>query len=1069
MGGISKIVGTIRRKAPTNPNDEARTLKDKSKEEKETSLLHDLTHLKGKDARTLLHALKTLSSGEPLDDRELLLEQGVEMLQTLPSNSGLSHTVSDGFIGMLWKELPHPPYSSVEPQSRFRAADGKGNNPWNPELGRSGTPYSRSVPTTTPKSPFLPEPELVFDQLLKRTGFTEHKSGLNRLFFSFATVVIHEIFQTDRARPWINNASSYVDLCTLYGNNQEEQNRVRTNVQGRIHPDTIASERIMMMPPGVIAVVLLFSRHHNYLAERLFTINESQKYKPWDQLDEAGQKRQDEEIFQFARNINIAFFAKVVLTDYVSAILNTPRQDSDWHLELGKEIKEMGSRLERGTGNQCSAEFNVLYQWHAALSAADEKWMEDLIHATYPGKEIDDIGPMEFMGMAKQHKAMLDSQTPDQWTFGGLQRKSDGHFEDEALAKLLKDCIEEPAHAFGARSQPAAMKVVAILGQLQARNTFQVCTMNEFRKYLNLKPFASFQEWNSDPSVAEAAEKLYGHIDQLELYSGLHAEEAKPNVGGSGVQPGHTVGRGILLDAVALVRGDRFLTVDLTSTTLTNWGLSQLAPVPGAYGGFLSHLLSRGLPRSWGRYSTYNLLPFYTPRAAAGIVKSNGKAELYETSRPADVSKLHGIHSHAACKKIFEDRDTFRNIYHYNLEVLTDRAGFMIGYDDHHNHDPRSAYMSKAFFEPGFEQNVRRWYSQTTKDHIEKHSIGFANPKNPRQQINIARDVFNRVPILWLADRLALPLKTPATPHGLFTVTELFGMTLALFIYSSFDVIPHASWTLRQAALELGPILRKIIKTRLEINSGVKEKIHDFMAKGSAFEVSEAADHLYHTIIKEKIPLDKAVGDVLGSALPVGGNLTQQSTLLVDLFLTPGYEYAKERFTELALRDDDDKAAQKEMEMWVWEGMRISGTVPGLPRVASQDVTLDDGEHGQVHIKEGDRLIIATSKAQLDPAVFPDPTRLDPTRDPKSYIALGHGMHLCFGARLVAPAIVSMLKQVFRLKNVRRAAGAKGRLVKVTEHLGHDEEDSACDIVMYLDGSCHESPVPTSLVLEYDG
>lgn len=154
--------------------------------------------------------------------------------------------------------------------------------------------------------------------------------------------------------------------------------------------------------------------------------------------------------------------------------------------------------------------------------------------------------------------------------------------------------------------------------------------------------------------------------------------------------------------------------------------------------------------------------------------------------------------------------------------------------------------------------------------------------------------------------------------------------------------------------------------------------------------------------------------------------------------------------------------------MWVWEGMRISGTVPGLPRVAAEDVTLDDGEHGQVHVKQGERLVIATSKAHLDPTVFPDPLRLDPTRDPKSYILMGQGMHFCFGARLVAPAIVSMLKQVFRLKNLRRAPGRKGTLVKLTEQLGHDQEDPACEIVMYLDESCQESPVPSSLVLEYD-
>lgn len=55
---------------------------------------------------------------------------------------------------------------------------------------------------------------------------------------------------------------------------------------------------------------------------------------------------------------------------------------------------------------------------------------------------------------------------------------------------------------------------------------------------------------------------LYGHIDNLELYPGLVAEESKPPIPGAGLCPGYTISRAILADAVALVRGDRFLTTD---------------------------------------------------------------------------------------------------------------------------------------------------------------------------------------------------------------------------------------------------------------------------------------------------------------------------------------------------------------------------------------------------------------------------------------------------------------------------------------------------------------------------
>lgn len=279
------LMRMIWRSPPTAPDGKTDSYAAGGTSDEKTSVFHDLLHLDNKDARTLVQAFNTLASGEPLDDKEWLLENGVSMLQSLPSDSGLSAKVSGGFIKMLWHDLPHPPAALAGPEARYRRHDGGGNNHWKPEMGKAGSPYCQSVCPMKPKGPNLPDPELVFEKLLKRKGsFRPHPSGLNRLFFSFATVVIHECFQTSRTNEWINQTSSYVDLSTLYGNTGDEQKRVRMYRNGTIYPDSIASDRIMLMPPGVIAVLIMFSRNHNAIAHSLRSINEEGKYGDWDEL-----------------------------------------------------------------------------------------------------------------------------------------------------------------------------------------------------------------------------------------------------------------------------------------------------------------------------------------------------------------------------------------------------------------------------------------------------------------------------------------------------------------------------------------------------------------------------------------------------------------------------------------------------------------------------------------------------------------------------------------------------------------------------------------------------------------
>lgn len=99
----------------------------------------------------------------------------------------------------------------------------------------------------------------------------EHPAGLSSLMFSFAALVIHTCFRTSH-RDWtINETSSYVDLSPLYGNNKADQDRVRAyDGRGFLHPDTFAEDRLLLLPPAVCVLLVLFSRNHNVRYINLF-------------------------------------------------------------------------------------------------------------------------------------------------------------------------------------------------------------------------------------------------------------------------------------------------------------------------------------------------------------------------------------------------------------------------------------------------------------------------------------------------------------------------------------------------------------------------------------------------------------------------------------------------------------------------------------------------------------------------------------------------------------------------------------------------------------------------------
>lgn len=171
--------------------------------------------------------------------------------------------------------------------------------------------------------------------------------------------------------------------------------------------------------------------------------------------------------------------------------------------------------------------------------------------------------------------------------------------------------------------------------RIQARR-WNLASLNEFREYFKLKPHDTFESINPDPVIAEQLKRLYGHPDNVELYPGVVVESAKvPMSPGSGLCASWTVSRAILADAVALVRGDRFFTIDYTPTSLTNWGFQAASYDLDIDGGSVIYkLVHNAFPHHIPQNSVYAHFPLVNPEANRHILMSLRQDHLYSYDRP---------------------------------------------------------------------------------------------------------------------------------------------------------------------------------------------------------------------------------------------------------------------------------------------------------------------------------------------------------------------------------------------------------------------------------------------------
>jgi prostaglandin-endoperoxide synthase 2 len=442
---------------------------------------------------------------------------------------------------------------------------------------------SRHLPPTAVASPVLPPIEQ-FYELFTRTEFVESAKS-TVLFSAFAQWFTDQFLRSDRGHPdptsetgvkrdlRKNESNHEIDLTSLYGLRREVTLQLRTMQGGLLKSQDIDGEeyppymyengkvkpefsllKILELPTytmsteqrnklfamggdtsnlqiGFVMHNVLFLREHNRIV-RLLAI----AYPGWT----------DERLFSTARNILTVLLMKIVVEDYINHI--TP-----YHFKLTLEPKSFpNERWYRQ--NWMSVEFQLLYRWHSLVPS------------------IYKIGGHD---------------VPIEGTFSNTELVS-----GNGLGALFEDFSLQAAGQVGMGNTPEILWPVEAVSIQQARDV-ELRSYNDYRELAGFPRVTAFNQITGNLKVREGLRRLYQHVDNIEFYPGLFAEEAPPN---SVLPP--LIGRLVGLDAFSQVYTNPLLATRIyNEETFSPLGMKIIEDTKK-----LSDVVNRNVPQRAGRY-----------------------------------------------------------------------------------------------------------------------------------------------------------------------------------------------------------------------------------------------------------------------------------------------------------------------------------------------------------------------------------------------------------------------------------------------------------------------------------
>lgn len=1037
------------------------------------SLVDSFSKLGLGSAATLFKVQEAALLEDYIDDRQYVMEHLIQAV-VKDSNGLVGRRGTEAFVKTLWDDLEHPPDNYLAGEYRFRSADGSKNSPLHPQMGAAGQPYARSVKPLTTQSAVLPDPGVIFDCLLERREPKEHPAQVSSVLFYLATIIIHDLFRTDHRDFAYSKTSSYLDLAPLYGSSEKELATMRTFKDGKLHPDCFAETRLLMLPPGSGILLIMFNRFHNHVAEQLASINENGRFtKPKEDAKNEAWTEYDNEIFQTSRLITCGLYINIILIDYVRTILNLNRSDSDWQLNPRIEIPD-GPAM--GVGNQVSAEFNLVYRWHSTVSIKDEKWTQNAFAEIFGDRKPDDIPMTEFLTELGKIEMKFQSQTPLERQFGEFKRKPDGYYDDEQLVESITSSCDDCANAYGPRQVPAVLKAVEVLGIKQARS-WNLATLNEFRKHFSLRPHETWEDITTDKEVAAHLKNLYKDVDNVELYPGLVVEDAKePMAPGSGLCPSYTVSRAVLSDAVTLVRGDRFYTTSYHPRILTNWGYAEADYDKKVdHGCVIYKLFQRAFPNHFDPDSIYAHYPLTVAKAVKNDVLRHclpHRAHLYDSNsvslRGSSCPSI--ISTYSSLQQVLASPESYDlDIYIATRLLCPDKKGdlkFSAVVSSYLQKGPCSKISSvpNVLF-----SSLGSRFEMDLQQHIDEKSYKLRKFR----EVDIIRDVINKASARLVIDLFDIAHGADAIQCSEAELRDMFSIIAST--WSNFDRTYLTR--LRQKAAPAAKRLRDSMVPRLEDLAIKLSKNGDYLAKFKDKPLELLRLEILSGMFRAGLNNEQVFLATMVLASSLATSISQHSSELLETLI------ASENTFLVAIQrlvSEKTSKANDELSTYIRELIRVSSEAVSV-RTVRQAATIKVDNQDPIVLTPGATILISARTINKDAAHFDKVDSFDVARKIACYLPLNltigtsndpvwQEMHLA--------AIRSTMKVICALPGLRSAemwngtTSAKG-MKRIPVRVGvpgrQQEQDGPVVQYAYMSEKWDTlSAFPTSLKVNWD-